>query len=142
MNEANGSNFGAGSNHGQCSKLPNTRITLHTRSNSGVHASRSNRLSTEVREETGDRASESAAASKRIKLAYMAKISRTSLVGCGVGGGENAASGASKERRDDILEDVPFGDDVAAACDIEGVAAISVPVVVDCVDEGVAPDFG
>lgn len=42
----------------------------------------------------------------------------------------------------DVLEHVAFGDDLGARVGLEGVAGVGVEVVVDCVQEGVASDFG
>ena len=44
--------------------------------------------------------------------------------------------------RNDVLENVSLGNDVAASVHLEGVAAVGVEVVVDGVEEGVSGDFG
>ena len=47
-----------------------------------------------------------------------------------------------QEGSDDVLEDVALGENVATSTDVESVAAVGVPVVVDGVEKSVAADLG
>lgn len=70
----------------------------------------------------------------------MSQVRRALRVGGGVWATEEIAS-VGQERSDDILEDVALGHDVAGG-DVKGVSGDGVPVVVDCVQQGVASDLG
>ena len=101
----------------------------NTRSSSG----RSDVLALEVGKETGGaHAVESTRAAESVHLASTAKGSRASSVGGGARSGEDlSARGAGVDGRDHVLEDVAFGDDGGAGADLEGMARVGVPVVVD-----------
>ncbi len=68
-------------------------------------------------------------------------MSEVGLAGAGGGGGGEELAGVGEERGLDAVEDVALGDDHGAGTDIEGVAAVGVPVVVDGMEEGVADDL-
>jgi hypothetical protein len=112
----------------------------NTRSSSG----RSNVLALEVGNEASRaHAVESTRAAESVDLASTAQSGRASGVGRGAGSSEDlSARGAGVDGRGDVLESVALGDDGGAGADLEGVAAVGVPVVVDGVEESVAGDLG
>lgn len=72
----------------------------------------------------------------------MAQVRLALGVGAGVRAAEQLARVPVLDRRVDVLEDVSLGEDHAAGVDLEGVARVVVPVVVDGVEDGVAGDLG
>ena len=113
--------------------LAETSVLGNAGSNTGSGSSRSNVLALEVGKETGGaHAVESTRAAESVHLASTAKGSRASSVGGGARSGEDlSARGAGVDGRDHVLEDVAFGDDGGAGADLEGMARVRVPVVVD-----------
>ena len=101
----------------------------NTRSSSG----RSDVLALEVGKETGGaHAVESTRRAESVNLASASERSGASSVGRSAGSGEDLSAGsAGVDGRDDVLEDVAFGDDGGAGADLEGMARVRVPVVVD-----------
>jgi hypothetical protein len=97
------------------------------RSSSG----RSNVLALEVGNEVGRaNAVEATRAAESIDLASTAQTRRAGRAT--VAGSEDlAAAGTCINRVRDVLEDVSFGDDGGAGADLEGMARVCVPVVVD-----------
>jgi len=69
------------------------------------------------------------------------EVGLASSVSTGVWASEEFAL-VLEERSLDVLEDVSFGDDAGAGrADVEGVAGVVVPHVVDSVDKGGASDL-
>lgn len=99
----------------------------NARSNSG----RSNVLALEVGNEVGRaNAVEATRAAESVDLASTAQARRAGRAT--VAGSEDlAAAGTCINRVRDVLEDVAFGDDGGAGADLEGMARVRVPVVVD-----------
>ena len=99
----------------------------NARSNSG----RSNVLALEVGNEVGRaNAVEATRAAESVDLASTAQARRAGRAT--VAGSEDlAAAGTCINRVRDVLEDVAFGDDGGAGADLEGMARVGVPVVVD-----------
>ena len=88
-------------------------------------------LARELGEEARVRLAESARATESVELADTAEIVAAGLVGgCG-GRGEQLSADRGLDDGVDVLEDVAFGEDVAAGADFERVARVVVPVVVD-----------
>ena len=109
----------------------------------GVGARGGDVLAAEAGEDARVGAVEGARAAEAVDLAGVAERARAGGVGAGVGAGEElAGGGVGVERGLDVLEDVALGDGLAARVDLEGVAGVVVPVVVDGVEEGVAGDLG
>lgn len=52
-------------------------------------------------------------------------------VGGAIGGGEQLSSNRSLDRSNNVLEHVTLSEDVATSADLEGVAGVLEPVVVD-----------
>ena len=112
-------------------------------SDSRVSSSRSDILALEVGQEVGVAARKGARASEAVDLASVAEVRRADGVSRGARAGEELAGEAGGlDRSNDVLEDVALGDGLAARVDLEGVAGVVVPVVVDGVEEGVAGDLG
>ena len=88
-------------------------------------------LARELGEEARVRLAESARATESVELADTAEIVAAGLVGGGGGRGEQLSADGGLDDGVDVLEDVAFGEDVAAGADFEGVAGVVVPVVVD-----------
>jgi hypothetical protein len=98
-------------------------------------SSSGDRLALEVAEEVGVRLVESAGAAEGVELAVVAEVVVADGVLGGAGRGKQGALSARLDGGVDILEDVALGDDVGAATDLEGVAGVVVPVVVDLIRE-------
>lgn len=71
----------------------------------------------------------------------MFQVGRTLFIRIGTRARKQISLARAQQRRNDILEDVPF-DHVVAGGDIEGVAGVCVPVVVYGVEKRVASNFG
>lgn len=99
--------------------------------NGVVGGSGSNILALELREEVCISLAKGARASEAVDLAGVAQVRGADLVGGGVGRGEELAGDGGLGDDLDVLEDVSFGDDIGAGADLEGVAGVVVPVVVD-----------
>jgi hypothetical protein len=112
-------------------QLTLARVGGNAGNNGVVGSSRGNVLALEVREEVRISLAEGAGASEAVDLAGAAQVRGANLVGGGVGGGEELAGDGGLGDGLDVLEDVSFGDDVGAGADLEGVAGVVVPVVVD-----------
>lgn len=72
----------------------------------------------------------------------MAERGGADSIGTGAGAAEELASVRSLNGGDDVLEDVALSKNHTAVGDLEGVARVVVPVVVDGVEKGVARDLG
>jgi hypothetical protein len=103
-----------------------------------------NVLSGEVGEEARVGPLVAGGASVGIQLASMAQIRCAGGIGSAVWAREDLAGdgAAGVNNVDDVLEDISLGDDHGASVDLEGVATVGVPVVVDGVQQRVAGDLG
>lgn len=107
-----------------------------------VSGRRGNVLALEVGQEISRAAREGSRAPKAVDLASVAEIGGAGRVGAGAWAGEELAGEAGLDGCSDVLEDVALGHNLGASADLEGMTGIIVPVVVDCVEEGVAADLG
>lgn len=96
-----------------------------------VGLGRGNVLALEVGQEALVSLVELAGAAESVDLAGAAEVGRAGGVGAGVGGGEEGPVDGVLGDDVDVLEDVTLGENVATLADLEGVAAVVVPVVVD-----------
>lgn len=112
-------------------------------SDSRVSSSRSDVLALEVGQEVGVAAGKGARASEAVDLASVAEVRRADGVSRGARAGEELAGEAGGlDRSNDVLEDIALGDDLATGTNLESVAGVVVPVVVDDVEESVSTDLG
>lgn len=112
-------------------------------SDSRVSSSRSDVLALEVGQEVSVAARKGARASEAVDLASVAEVGRADSVSRGARAGEELAGEAGGlDRSNDVLEDIALGDDLATGTNLESVASVVVPVVVDDVEEGVSTDLG
>ena len=72
----------------------------------------------------------------------LAVVSEVSLAGGAGSSRSKQLAGVGEKRSLDVVEGVSFGDDVDARADVEGVAGVGVPVVVDGVEERARGDLG
>jgi hypothetical protein len=112
-------------------QLTLARVRVDTGDNGVVGGSGGNVLALEFREEVRIGLAEGTGAYEAVNLARAAQGRRADLVGAGVGGGEKLARDGGLGDDLDVLEDVSFGDDVGTGADLEGVAGVVGPVVVD-----------
>ena len=111
-------------------------------SNSGARrSSGSNRLALEIGQEGSISSTKSTRATESVQLAGVAKGGSAGSIGSGSGGTEQLSSVAEK-RGHDVLEDVALSNDLATGSDVESVARVGIPVVVDGMDERVSADLG
>ncbi|CAH0057350.1 unnamed protein product [Clonostachys solani] len=108
----------------------------------GIARGRRDILAVEVGEEASISARKLARASVAVDLAGVAEVGGAGRVGGAVGAGEHLAGTSRLDGSDDVLEHVALGDNHGARVDLERVAVVVVPVVVDGVEEGVATDLG
>ena len=101
------------------------------RGNVAVGRGRSNVLALEVSQEALVGLVEGAGAAEAVELAGAAEVGRADFVGVGVGGGEQGTVDGGLGDNVDVLEDVALGENVATLADLEGVAGVVVPVVVN-----------
>lgn len=114
------------------SKLTLTSVSSNTGNNGSVSSSRSNVLSSKVGQESSiSAATEVSGRTVSIELANTAEVSAADSVGAAIGRGEQLSSNRSLNRSNNVLEHVTLSEDVTASADLEGVAGVLVPVVVD-----------
>jgi hypothetical protein len=114
------------------SKLTLTGVSINTGNNGSVSRSRSNVLSSKVGQESSiSAATEGSGRSESIELAGTAEVRAADSVGVAIGRGEQLSSNRSLDNSNDVLEHVTLSENVAASADLEGVAGVVEPVVVD-----------
>lgn len=118
--------------------LTNSGSVSNTRAR---RSSTSNRLALEVAEEASISSSKSTRATESVQLASVAQIGTASSIGRGSRGTEELSSVAQK-RGDDVLEDITLGNNHTTGSDVESVAGVGIPVVVDGVDQRVTTNLG
>lgn len=108
-----------------------TSVASNAGHHGGVSSSSRDVLARELGEEAGIRLAEGTGASESVDLADTAKVVAAGFVGAGGGRGEQRSADGRLDDGVDVLEDVALGEDVAARANLEGVAGVVVPVVVD-----------
>jgi hypothetical protein len=127
--------------HVHLSDLANTGAALDSRGRSLV--SRSSLDATKVRQEARvGSTSEIARVAESVDSASAANVLLASSSGGAVVDGEQASTGGGiLDWRLDAGERVAFSKNLGAGRDLEGVASVVLPVVVDCVEQCVAGDL-
>lgn len=123
-------------------ELAHTSVGSDVSNDTGSSSSSSNSAALEVRKEVGVVRRESARATESVDDTVTAEVG---LAGGAVGGrgdSEELTGDGALHRLDNILEDVALGEDVGTGADLEGVAAVVIPVVVDGVEKSVATNLG
>ncbi|KAI6773128.1 hypothetical protein HG530_004086 [Fusarium avenaceum] len=111
-------------------------------SSSRVSSGGSDILALKVGQEIGVTARKCARASKAVNLASVAEIGRADSVGRSARAGEELAGEAGGlEGSNNVLEDITFSNDLATGANLESVAGVVIPVVVDSVEESVSTDL-
>lgn len=107
-----------------------TSVSNNARGNRGVSRSGGNVLALEVGEEGGVVLGESAGGAEAVDDTVTAKVGGADFTSGGGGDGEGLALVGLKDSVD-VLENVALSQDVATLTDLESVAGVVVPVVVD-----------
>lgn len=105
----------------------------NARSNLAVSSRRSNVLALELGQEASVCLAEGTGVAESVHLAGTAEVGRAGLVGASAGRSEDLTLDGALSHGRDVLEDVALGEDVGAGANLEGVAGVVVPVVVDLV---------
>lgn len=114
------------------SKLTLTSVSINTGNNGSVSGSRSNVLSSKVGQECSISAAiEGSGRSESIELAGTAEVRAADSVGGAIGRREQLSRNRSLDRSNNVLEHVTLSEDVATSANLEGVAGVLEPVVVD-----------
>lgn len=108
-----------------------TGVAGNARGNIRVSISRSNVLTLELRQQASIGLVEGTRATKTVDLTVSAKVRGTLSVGAGVRGSEELAINGVLDGGSNILENITLSKDVTTLADLEGVAGVVVPVVVD-----------
>lgn len=108
-----------------------TSVASDARGNLRVRISRGNVLALELGQEASVSLVEGTRVTEAVDLAVTAEVRRALSVGVGVGRSKELAVNGVLDGGGDVLEDVTLSEDVAALTDLEGVAGVVVPVVVD-----------
>lgn len=125
-----------------CLQVTLASISLNVGHNLSVGSSRSNVLALKVRQETLIRLAESTGRSKSVDLAITSEVGGANLVNASARRSEQLSINGRLNNSIDVLENVALGEDVTTGTDLECVAGVVVPVVVDGVQESVTLDLG
>lgn len=125
-----------------CLQVTLTSVGQNAGGNGGVSGSSSDVLALKVGQETLIRLAESTRRAKSVNLANTSKVSRANLVGGSIGRSEELSINGGLSNNIDVLENVALSEDVTTGTNLEGVAGVVVPVVVDSVQESVTLDLG
>lgn len=108
-----------------------TSVAGDARGNRGVSISRSNVLALELGQQASVGLIKGTRVTEAVDLAVPAKVRRALSVGASVRRSEELAINRVFDGGSNVLEDVTLSKNVATLTDLEGVAGIVVPVVVD-----------
>lgn len=114
-------------------KLAHTSVGVDVRNDSAGSRGRGNVLASKVGEEVGIAGAEGAGATESVDDTGAAERCGARAAGRGAGDGEELTGLAGFDGEDDVLEDVALCEDVGTGSDLEGVARVLVPVVVDLI---------
>lgn len=123
-------------------KISNTSIGSDRADNSASRSSRSGILALEVGQESGIHHVKAARATKSIELAIVSEVASADIVCRGRGRCEDLTTDRGQQRSDDVLEDITLGDDLGARLGVKGMPTVGVPVIVHCMQEGIAAYLG
>ena len=115
--------------------------TSGARNGSASLYSSSNRLALEVSQEGGISSTKSTRATESIQLTGVTKVGSAGSISSSSSSTEQFSSVAEK-RGYNVLEDVALSNYLTAGSNVESVARVGIPVVVDGVNERVSADLG